>query len=97
MEANWPEFTNKVTDWADRESNDYSFRFSVFFNDNYLILTSEKSDKKHKIRYTKEKYYKDRLTHHDKDILPLLFQILKDQFEERYRRWSVVGNRRSKN
>lgn len=94
MEAKWPEFIDKVTNWADRESNDYSFRFSVFFNNDYLILTSSKNDVTHKIRYTKEKYFKDKTSHTDKDILPLLFQILKDQYRDG--RWSVVSTRRGK-
>ena len=94
--VNWSEFTQKVINWADRESNDVSFRFSVVLNNDSLFLSSKqsKSPKTYKIKYSKSKYYADREKYNDQDILPILFQLLKEQYKDI--NWSVIGNGRRK-
>lgn len=94
--VNWSEFTQKVINWADRESNDVSFRFSVVLNNDSLFLSSKysKSTKTYKIKYSKSKYYADREKYNDQDILPILFQLLKEQYKDI--NWSVIGNGRRK-
>ena len=93
MPVIWTEFVDKVKHWADRESNKYNVKFSVEFLDEETIkIVASKNNKTCKLKYTKEAYYKARARHSDKDILPILFQILKEKYKPV--RWSVVGGKR---
>jgi hypothetical protein len=91
MAVVWADFVEKVKEWADRESNDFSFRFSVVLNNDFLILSSKSisNNKVYKLKYTKAKYYRDREKNTDKDILPILFQLLKEKYKNTH--WSIVG------
>ena len=60
-----------------------------------MVLVSEKNKKLQKIKYSKEKYYKDRIKFSDKDIIPILFQILKEKYKTDIK-WTVTGAGRRK-
>lgn len=95
MRIDWSEFQTKVTNWAEKETNELSFKFTVKFFDEHMLIISEKNNKIQKIKYSKEKYYKDRNKFSDKDIIPILFQILKEKYKTEVK-WSVTGAGRRK-
>ena len=90
MTVVWTDFVDKVKHWAERESNDLSVKFMVEnLDDDNIRIIAIKDKKVCKVKYSKREYTLARTKHTDQDIIPILFQILKEKY--RPVRWSVVG------
>lgn len=84
MPINWKAFTNKVESWAETESNTVNYDFRVeFIDDNTIRIEGNKGNKTYRIKYTKRDYVAARKSHGDDEILPTLFQLIKDKFKAR--------------
>ena len=86
----WTDFVEQIKHWADRESNELGVRFLVeSLDDENIRITAIKDKKLCRLKYSKKEYYLARHKHSDKEILPVLFQILKEKYKPT--RWSVVS------
>ena len=90
MIPRWTEFVDKVIHWAERESNEKSVMFTVDkIDDNTIQITSRREKKVCRLKYSRREYNRARNKLSDGDILPILFQILKEKYKPV--RWSVIG------
>ena len=91
----WTDFIDKIKHWAERESNELSVKFYIeSIDEDTIKIISQKGNKICKLKYSKKEYYNARNKHSDSDILPVLFQILKEKY--RPIKWSVVSGKGGK-
>ena len=80
-ENSWTDFLEKVKHWAEVESNHVGLTFNTeMVNDDTIRISATKGNKSYRLKYTRKDYHIARKNRGDTDILPVLFQILKEKF-----------------